>query len=137
MGSPVEPARGRRALRAAAGKPRAGEYQRPADIGGELFELLIRCPNQGGNLYEGRLIGLVESPAPGEYRYSRKGEMLRCPWHGWEFDVRTGKSWSDPTKIRTKRYDVAVAPSRQLVEGPYVAETFAFAVEEDCVVGEI
>jgi nitrite reductase/ring-hydroxylating ferredoxin subunit len=107
------------------------------NIGGEFFALLNRCPHQGGNLCEGRLIGLVESPAPGEYCYSRKGEILRCPWHGWEFDVRTGKSWCDPAKIRTKRYDVAVAPGRQLVEGPYVAETFAVAVEENYVVVEV
>jgi len=35
------------------------------NIGGEFFALLNRCPHQGGNLCEGRLIGLVESPAPG------------------------------------------------------------------------
>ena len=46
-------------------------------------------------------------------------------------------SWCDPAKIRTKRYDVAVAPGRQLVEGPYVAETFAVAVEENYVVVEV
>jgi len=51
--------------------------------------------------------------------------------------VCTGKSSCVPAKIRTKRYDVAVAPGRQLVEGPYVAETFAVAVEENYVVVEV
>ncbi|MFZ0849521.1 MAG: Rieske 2Fe-2S domain-containing protein, partial [Hyphomicrobiaceae bacterium] len=25
----------------------------------------------------------------------REGEMVRCPWHGWEFDIRTGQSWCE------------------------------------------
>ena len=107
------------------------------NIGGEFFALLNRCPHQGGNLCEGRLIGLVESPAPGEYCYSRKGEILRCPWHGWEFDVRTGKSWCDPARTRAKTYGVGTEPGRSLVEGPYRAETFAVTVEEEYVVVEV
>jgi nitrite reductase/ring-hydroxylating ferredoxin subunit len=106
------------------------------NIGGEFFALLNRCPHQGGNLCEGKLVGLVESNEPGVYRYSRQGEILRCPWHGWEFDVRTGKSWCDPGRIRTKTYDVGVAPGSSLVEGPYRAETFAVTVEEEYVVVE-
>jgi len=106
------------------------------NIGGEFFALLNRCPHQGGNLCEGKLIGLVESSEPGIYRYSREGEILRCPWHGWEFDMRTGKSWCDPTRIRTKTYEVGVEPGRNLVEGPYRAETFPVTVEEEYVVVE-
>ena len=107
------------------------------NIAGELFALLNRCPHQGGSLVDGRLIGLVEAPEPGNYCYSRPGEILRCPWHGWEFDVRTGKSWCEPSRIRTKAYEVAVEPGRQLVEGPYVAETFPVTVEESYVVVDV
>src|SRR5205085_5173679 len=106
------------------------------NIGGEFFALANRCPHQGGNLCEGRLIGLVESNEPGVYRYSRQGEILRCPWHGWEFDVRTGKSWCDPQRMRLMNYAVSVEPGARLVEGPYVAETFPVAVEDDYVVVE-
>jgi nitrite reductase/ring-hydroxylating ferredoxin subunit len=104
------------------------------NIDGELFALLNSCPHQGGPLCDGQLTGLVEAPEPGLYRYSRAGEILRCPWHGWEFDVRTGKSWCDPSRIRTKVYGVAVEQGRSLVEGPYTAETFRVTVEEDYVV---
>jgi nitrite reductase/ring-hydroxylating ferredoxin subunit len=104
------------------------------NIGGELFGLLNRCPHQGGSLCDGRLIGLLQSREPGDYAYSREGEILRCPWHGWEFDVRTGQSWCEPDKIRVKSYPVDVKPGTQLVEGPYVAETFPATVEEDYVV---
>ena len=107
------------------------------NIGGELFALLNRCPHQGGSLCEGRLIGLLESAEPGHYRYTRPGEILRCPWHGWEFDVRTGKSYCDPARTRTKTYEVALEPGRTVVEGPYVAETFPVSVEEHYVVVEV
>jgi len=106
------------------------------NIGGEFFALANRCPHQGGNLCEGRLIGLVESNEPGVYRYSRRGEILRCPWHGWEFDVRTGKSWCDPARFRIKAYKARVEPGKNLVEGPYRAETFVVTVEEEYLVVE-
>ena len=60
------------------------------NLGGEFFGLFNRCPHQGGPMCEGILTGLIESDEPD--RYSRKGEIIRCPWHGWEFDVRTGQS---------------------------------------------
>ncbi len=48
------------------------------NIGGEYFAINDRCPHGGGSLAAGVLTGLVESDRPGCYRYSRKGEILRC-----------------------------------------------------------
>jgi 3-phenylpropionate/trans-cinnamate dioxygenase ferredoxin subunit len=106
------------------------------NLGGEFFGLFNRCPHQGGSLCDGVLSGLVESDEPGQYRYTRQGEILRCPWHGWEFDVRTGQSWCDPSRIQTRAYPVEVAPGQTVVQGPYVAETVPVTVEEDYVVVE-
>jgi 3-phenylpropionate/trans-cinnamate dioxygenase ferredoxin subunit len=104
------------------------------NIGGEFFGLFNRCPHQGGSLCEGELGGLVESDQPGEYRYTRQGEILRCPWHGWEFDVRTGQSWCDPARVKARAYPVEVAAGLTVVQGPYVAETIPVTVENDYVV---
>ena len=106
------------------------------NVKGEYFALLDRCPHQGGSLCRGRLVGLVESDEPGRYRYHRAGEIVRCPWHGWEFDLRTGKSWCDPARTWVKSYPSSVQPGCRLVEGPYVAETFEVKVEQDYVVIE-
>ncbi len=59
------------------------------NIKGEFFGLLNRCPHQGAALCEGPLIGLAQSSDPGEIKYTRLGEIIRCPWHGWEFDIRS------------------------------------------------
>ena len=106
------------------------------NLGGEFFAITNRCPHKGGSLCDGKLTGLVQSSEPGEYEYSRRGEILRCPWHGWEFDIRTGKSWCDPGKVRARNYAVAVMAGAQLVEGPFVAETFPVRVENEYVVVE-
>src|SRR5438477_3370487 len=106
------------------------------NVGGEFFALNNRCPHRGGSLAQGWLTGLVEAGAPGEYRYSRRGEIVRCPWHAWEFDIRTGRSWCDPQRLRARRYTVSVKKGAQLVEGPYKAETFPVSVENDYVVVE-
>ncbi len=107
------------------------------NLGGEFFGLLNRCPHQGGPMCEGHLTGLVQSRTPGQYDRSRDGEILRCPWHGWEFDIRTGQSYVDPERTRIRAYPVSVAEGAALVAGPYVAETIPVSVEQDYVVVEV
>jgi nitrite reductase/ring-hydroxylating ferredoxin subunit len=68
------------------------------NIDERYYALRNTCPHAGARLCEGTLSGLVTSGAPGEYSYAREGEILRCPWHGWEFDVTTGRSWFDPAR---------------------------------------
>jgi 3-phenylpropionate/trans-cinnamate dioxygenase ferredoxin subunit len=128
------------------------------NVGGEYFALRNRCPHQGGPLCQGLLWGLWEAPAPGEITYSRKGEILTCGWHGWEFDIRTGQSWCDPQKLRVRAYEVHVEPGATLVaeadepseprsspeapapgkvKGPYVAETYPVTAEGEYVVVDV
>jgi nitrite reductase/ring-hydroxylating ferredoxin subunit len=107
------------------------------NLDGAFYGLFNRCPHQGGPMCEGILTGLIQSNEPGHYEYSRKGEILRCPWHGWEFDVRTGQSFCDPEKINVRSYNVEVAPGETVVKGPYVAETIPVTVENDYVVVDV
>jgi 3-phenylpropionate/trans-cinnamate dioxygenase ferredoxin subunit len=96
---------------------------------------------------------------PGEITYTRTREILTCAWHGWEFDIRTGRSWCDPERLRVRRYEVSVepgatlapgesavaleaesvgdAPAPGLVPGPYTAETFPVTTEGQYLVVEI
>ena len=112
------------------------------NLKGEFFALLNRCPHQGGSLCEGAITGLVLADQPGEYRYERVGEIIRCPWHGWEFDIRTGQSWCEPSRIAAKQYPVEVTAGQDLmqgglVQGPYMAETLAVSVEENYIVVDV
>jgi 3-phenylpropionate/trans-cinnamate dioxygenase ferredoxin subunit len=107
------------------------------NIKGEYFAVGNRCPHNGASLCKGRIVGLVEASQPGSYQFSRKGELLRCPWHGWEFDLRTGKSWCEPDRTKVRSYEAKVEPGETLVEGDLRAETFPVSVEKEYVVLEL
>ncbi len=107
------------------------------NIRGEFFALINRCPHEGAPLCRGLIVGFADADAPGQYRLTRPGEMLRCPWHGWEFDIRTGQSWCDPDTVRARSYAVTVEPGETLAKGPFAAETVTVSVERDYVVVEV
>ncbi len=104
------------------------------NLAGEYFALLDRCPHQGGPMCRGHQVGFVTAARPGEYVRSREGELVKCPWHGWMFDIRTGQSWCGPERLAVRRFEVSVEPGAALVEGPFVAETYPVSVEDDYVV---
>jgi nitrite reductase/ring-hydroxylating ferredoxin subunit len=106
------------------------------NVGGEFFALRNRCPHQGGPLCDGRVLRHVESSAPGDYRFG-DSHLIACPWHGWEFDLRTGQSWFDPARTRVRPYPVAVESGETLAKGPYVAETYPVTIEHDYVTIEL
>lgn len=107
------------------------------NLDNQFYGLMDRCPHQGGSLCAGIVTGLLQSNEPGQYTYTRKGEFVRCPWHGWEFDIRTGQSYCDPEKIRSKSYTVSSVSGAEVVEGPYKAETVPVRIEEDYVVVDV
>jgi nitrite reductase/ring-hydroxylating ferredoxin subunit len=70
---------------------------------GSLHALLDKCLHQGGPLSWGRL-GSDSSGScdVGDYRRERAGEIIRCPWHGFEYDIRTGCLLAEPSRcLRT------------------------------------
>ena len=107
------------------------------NVGGAFFALVNRCPHEGAPLCQGRIVGLASADLPGQYKLTRQGEMLRCPWHGWEFDIRTGQSWCAPETVRARSYNVTVEPGEALAKGPFVAETVAVRIEAAYVVLDI
>jgi nitrite reductase/ring-hydroxylating ferredoxin subunit len=89
------------------------------NVAGEYFALLNRCPHEGGSLACGDQIGRVQSQTPGSYEYSPDKTIIRCPWHAWEFDIRTGQSYCDPRRVRVRQYQVGESTGEHLVKGPY------------------
>lgn len=80
---------------------------------GDLHGIRNRCPHHGGPL----CLGTVEervSGAPGRYAMAGR-HVLRCPWHGWEFDLATGQCVDEPT-LRAAVYPARVQDGRVLVE---------------------
>jgi nitrite reductase (NADH) small subunit len=60
------------------------------NVNGTFVAILNVCPHELGPVCLGRVGGTTLPSPPGEYRWGRDGEILACPWHGWEFDLLTG-----------------------------------------------
>jgi nitrite reductase (NADH) small subunit len=69
------------------------------NVDGELHALDGVCPHQGGPLGKGQLAGAI----------------VTCPWHGWQFDVCTGRHQLSPT-IRQPTLPVRVEGGAILVD---------------------
>ena len=69
------------------------------NVEGTIYALDGVCPHQGGPLAEGEMTGCV----------------VTCPWHGWQFDVRTGQHQFSAT-IRQPTLPVRVEGDAVLVD---------------------
>src|ERR671934_2576135 len=77
-------------------------------LDGSFHALTDICPHQGARLSGGHLGGAIVSGEVGASLLTRSGEVLRCPWHNFAFDVRTGRSLLEPERYRARTYRVHV-----------------------------
>jgi nitrite reductase/ring-hydroxylating ferredoxin subunit len=85
------------------------------NVGGAFYALRNLCPHKSGPLCTGRVSGRIVAEAPpsdrplltDDYRVERDGEIIRCPWHLWEFEIATGRCLVD-ARARVKTYPVRV-----------------------------
>lgn len=84
------------------------------NVHGNFYALHNGCPHKGGALCEGRVTGTVLPSNGYDFEYGRVGEILRCAWHGWEFDIATGRALADP-RVRARSYPVTVEDGNVVV----------------------
>jgi nitrite reductase/ring-hydroxylating ferredoxin subunit len=75
------------------------------NIENEFYALKSVCPHQQASLCKGVVTGTNLHSHVNQYIYGREGEILRCPWHNWEFDIKTGRALCDDT-IKVANYKV-------------------------------
>lgn len=130
------------------------------NVDGRFHALLNRCPHKGGDLCRGDVLDLIIADRPGNVRLEKGQKFIVCPWHGWEYDIETGQSWTSPQGGRARPFPVQVEPgnsaaeklvqgsatapeepgsvylagSGQRVRGQYRAEVVPVAVQDDYLV---
>jgi nitrite reductase/ring-hydroxylating ferredoxin subunit len=82
------------------------------NVNGAYYALRNLCPHKSGPLCTGRISGRIVADAPPTVEDAnldlvREGEIIRCPWHLWEFELATGRCLVDP-RARVKTYPVVV-----------------------------
>lgn len=112
-------------------------------IADRFFAVRNRCPHQGGPLCVGRVFPRIVSDEPGMFRVDDGAPLVVCPWHGWQYDMATGRAYA-PGDPHVRSYDVSVEPGSAIAarladehaagEERCVAETFPVSVEEEYVV---
>jgi nitrite reductase/ring-hydroxylating ferredoxin subunit len=75
------------------------------NVGGRFFAYRNVCPHAGAPVCEGKICGTTAPSGVGEFILEREGEIVRCPWHGWEFDLLTGEHLVDK-KMKLRPYAV-------------------------------
>ncbi len=78
------------------------------NVNGGFIAVLNLCPHELAPVCRGRVGGTTLPSPPGKFCWGREGEILACPWHGWEFDLLTGKALAD-RRVRLRQYPVTVA----------------------------
>jgi ferredoxin-NADP reductase/nitrite reductase/ring-hydroxylating ferredoxin subunit len=129
-------------------------------INGRYHALLNRCPHMGAEVCRGSVLGHLTASGVGAFHYDDSRLLVRCPWHGWEYDLETGQSYFD-SRVRPYPIDLVageeVAPDAtsgevellddaaaaqiatglgapQLRPGPYVVERFPVALRDEYLV---
>lgn len=100
------------------------------NVHGIFYALRNSCPHQGAPLCIGRLSGTKIATKAFEYIYAHEDQIIKCPWHGWEFDITTGRSIFNPHRVRVKTYEVTIETDE---EDPAI-ETYSVTVEDGVVI---
>ena len=78
------------------------------------------CPHKQGPLCTGELSGRVAAIDPPSFTretpaVTGEGELLRCPWHQWPFEIQTGRCLTNPD-VHVKTYPVRVEGEDLVIE---------------------
>jgi nitrite reductase/ring-hydroxylating ferredoxin subunit len=82
---------------------------------GAMFAVHNLCTHQSGPVCAGILSGRLTAAQPGGMELDATMPILACPWHGWEFDLRTGRALRD-AQHRLRTFPIRVENGRVLVE---------------------
>lgn len=80
------------------------------------YGIVNYCPHEGAALCMGRLTGTnLPTEKLSHYEWGCEGQVLRCPWHKWEFDLTTGHHLANPS-LRAATYRIIEIEGKLLIE---------------------
>jgi nitrite reductase (NADH) small subunit len=83
---------------------------------GSVHAMRNWCPHKGAEVCKTKLTGTMLPGEPGTLTWGHEGEIVRCPWHGFEFDIRTGKRPYSDSAMRLRTYPARIENDQILVD---------------------
>ena|SRR5260221_7421996 len=81
-----------------------------------FYAIKNSCPHQGAPICLGDVDGAFRPSEPGVFEFGMEYQVIRCPYHGYEYDLETGEpAFVQGPKERVVRYDALVRDGRVLV----------------------
>ena len=74
----------------------------------EVFAVRNVCPHKRAPICRGQVRGTMLPSDPNTFVFGLEGQVLQCPWHGWEFDLKTGRTICDAEDKKLTFYSVVV-----------------------------
>jgi nitrite reductase (NADH) small subunit len=79
---------------------------------GTLKAVRNYCPHKGAAICKGVIGGTWPPSEPGQLTFERDGEILICPWHGFEYDLKTGEELFRKVPTRLRFYETVERDSK-------------------------
>lgn len=100
-------------------------------LDGEFYAYLSLCPHMGGPVCQGKMIAKVEEVIAEDktskgMAFSKTKMHIVCPWHGFEFDIRTGTHPGN-ARARLRKIAVTVTDGDVVISVPEEREAVAGA----------
>lgn len=88
-------------------------------LGDDFVAYENRCLHQGGPVCEGQYFPRMRAVIDDQHRFvgekaDYSSPQLVCPWHSWEYDLRTGEMVAN-RKMRLRSYEVVVEGAKVYV----------------------
>jgi len=95
-------------------------------LDGAFYAYLNHCPHMGGPVCQGKMIAKVDEIIADDrtskgMAFSKTRMHIVCPWHGYEFDIRTGVHPGN-ARARLRKVAVAVSEGEVMVDVPELEE---------------
>ena len=83
---------------------------------GRVHAVRNRCPHKGAPMCRFKPTGTMIPGPPGTLEWGHEGDILRCPWHGFEFHIESGARPYADSAMRLRVYPARIEQGEIIID---------------------